>query len=720
MKKFLIVIAVLVALYLCYDVCRYQLGWYIDFNPNKQAESFIKTEGKDILIKDGENFVPFEIKGMNLGSAIPGEWTTDYAIDKETYLRWFGQIQEMGANTIRVYSLQSSVFYQAFYEYNINNENPLYLIQGVAVNDYIQNSYRDAFDEEFVDVFISDCRNMVDAIHGNKKFAIGKRAASGSGSYLKDVSKWTIGYILGIDWESTTVAYTNQKYEGDEAYTKYTGDYLYTTGEPSAFEAMLAYVGDKAIEYEAKKYKEQRLISFSNHPMTDPFDYPQSVMVNVRKHSKVDVEKIRCTDKVVSGQFASYHVYPYYPDFLKYMDDWSSLGIEKSDNNYRSYLTALNNYHSYPVVIAEFGIPAGRGISRIDGSGGRNMGNMSESEQGAAIASCYEDIKAAGCTGSCLFIWQDEWLRRTWNTMYAVDTSRSAYWSDFQTSGQYFGMLAMDTGNPKSISYVDGDVSEWKDNDILLKNNNISLSLKYDEKFIYLLVNKKDFDLESEIIYIPIDVTPKSGSNYCENFDIRFSNEADFLVIVNGKDESRVMVQKRYEALRSTYSDVVYSENAYDEEHIPDKATPEFVNIDMFYDVKYTIVPAILNVTYESMEKEPFVFETGNLRYGNANPESADFDSLADFCVSGDYIEIKLPWQLLNFADPSRMMIHDDYYDGNYGVEYIEIDGISIGVGLGDNRIPMEFAELEGWGNKPTYHERLKSSYYVMKELWNK
>ena len=104
--------------------------------------------------------------------------------------------------------------------------------------------------------------------------------------------------------------------------------------------------------------------------------------------------------------------------------------------------------------------------------------------------------------------------------------------------------------------------------------------------------------------------------------------------------------------------------------------------------------------------------------YGNANPESTEFNSLADFIANGDYIEIKLPWQIMNFADPSKMLVHDDYYDGNYGIEYISIDNMYAGIGTGDERIELGEINLSGWGNKVTYHERLKSSYYIMQNLW--
>ena len=113
-------------------------------------------------------------------------------------------------------------------------------------------------------------------------------------------------------------------------------------------------------------------------------------------------------------------------------------------------------------------------------------------------------------------------------------------------------------------------------------------------------------------------------------------------------------------------------------------------------------------------------YETGVLRHGNANPDSEDFDSLADFMFTEDGVEIRIPWQLLNFANPSEMMIHDDYYE-NYGVEYIHIDEMYVGMAAGnatEYRISMASLPLEGWGKSVTYHERLKESYYILQEYW--
>ena len=723
MKKFIIIAMVVVLLWFGIDTAFYRMAWYIDFRPDDPVTAFARIEGEEYLLDQGDGFEPFEIKGVNMGSGIPGKWATDFAADKETYLRWFGYIKAMGANTLRIYTVQNDTFYNAFYEYNKDNPDPLWLIHGVWVNDYIQNSHRDAYADDFINTFIDNCKTMIDVVHGKRKISLGRMASAGHGSYLKDISPWVIGYILGVEWEDVTVVYTDRKYEDDPVRNSFKGEYMYTSEEATPFEAMLARVGDQVIQYESKRYKSQRPIAFSNWPTTDPFEYPDDIKDFFMKCAEVDVEHILCTEKCLSGQFVSYHVYPYYPDYMSYVKDWSMFGITDlsefydSDgdfNTYRLYLKLLCDHHTMPVVISEFGVSTGRGMAQRDRNTGRNQGNMSENEQGEALVECYHDIKAAGCSGCCVFSWQDEWFKRTWNTMYAVNLKRTPYWSDYQTNEQYFGLLSFDPGDEKSVCYVDGDISEWVSEDLVSSDGETSLYMKYDEKFIYFMIKGKGVSLDSgEKIYLPIDTTPKSGSNYYKGDRIFFDRQADFIIELDGKDNSRVKVQERYEALRSTYSLNVYSYNTYLTKNIPDLLSPEFVNIDM---ILQTATPLI----YGDNNAPAEVFETGKLTYGNANPESPDFNSLADFIEGDGAIEIKLPWQLLNFSDPSRMTIHDDYYE-HYGVDYLTIKTMYVGLSLEnstDKRITLAPFELNKWGNKVTYHERLKKSYYVLKDEW--
>ncbi len=718
MKKFLIGVAVAVLLFWIADALYYRWDVPVYTSQNKTITTFTKTEGKTILVDAGEGMKPFEIKGVDLGLGIPGHFATEYAIDKETYLRWFELIQEMGANTIRIYTIQSTDFYDAFYEYNQDKETPLYLLHGVWVDDYAQNSHMDAYDDDFLGALLEDGCDIIDIIHGRCKRGLSDDLTNDIFTYDKDISKWVLGYLVGVEWEHTTVIFTNDMQQEE---CNYQGDYMYTAEGATPFEALLAQVGDAMIAYETDKYGEQRLMAFSNWPTTDPLSYEVDfLLANRDKYASVDAEHILATDAYLSGQFASYHVYSYFPDYLSLYDDWKKeswakdyLLADGTYNTYAAYLHILVDHHSMPVVISEFGIPTSRGRAQSDTSKLRSQGYISEKEQAAALKSCYEDIKETGCAGCAIFSWQDEWFKRTWNTMANVDLSTTAYWTDYQTNEQFFGILTFDPGEEKSICYVDGDVAEWTENDVICEEQGVSLSVKYDEKFVYLYIQKEDFDFETDKLYIPFDITSKSGSYYAKDLDVKFDRQADFLLVLDGKEHSRMLVQERYDAFHVVNGEAYYNVNPYID--IPDKDSPVFREIYL----ALRLGQQATDGETESIEHGE-VFETGKLTYGNANPDSADFNSLVDFTVNGVDIEIRLPWQLLNFGNPSEMKIHDDYYE-NYGIEFIKINEIYIGVGCDtdkSSRINMKAVKLKGWGNNPTYHERLKESYYVMQELW--
>lgn len=723
MKKFLIAALTLLFLALIADTAYYRWGFYIDFNKDAPIECFATTDEKEIVADTGKGLEPFEIKGVNLGAGIPGHFATEFAIDKETYLRWFQMIQDMGANSIRVYTILSPSFYEAVYEYNINNPNPLYLIHGVWVNDYVLNSHVDGFDKSFFKQMKKDCRTLVDVLHGKKKLNLSYDAAGGTGSYKRDVSQWVLGYIIGVEWEDVTVAYTDNS---EPERNVYSGTYMYTTEDASPFEAMLAEVGDSMIAYESKRYKQQRLVAFSNWVTTDPFEYPAIVESFFLKCAIVDVENIKTTDEFISGQFASYHVYPYYPDYYNFYTEWrqETPDIEKyvledgGYNTYGAYLENLNAHHTMPVIIAEFGIPSSRGAAQVDHNTGRSQGRMSEKEQGYALVECYDDIMNAGCAGSIVFSWQDEWFKRTWNTMANVDLTQTSFWSDYQTNEQFFGLLTFDPGKERSVCYVDGDMEEWTEEDLLLEDGGYKLYTKYDEKFIYLRINKENLNFDDGEIYLPIDITPKTGSFYAPKQDVRFDREADFLLVLNGEDESRLLVHSRYDVFYAVYAEDFDLPNPYISP--PGKNVPEFNEIYMSLQLQ-KVDPERYEVDEVAKDIGTTKFETGKLTYGNANPYSEGYNSLADFIVNGDDIEIRLPWQLLNFSNPSKMTVHDDYYE-HYGIENMKISGIYMGIGdeqSKDNRISMQELELSGWGRNPTSHERLKESYYILQQRWS-
>ena len=810
MKKFIIICCCLILLAAIGTYV--YLGYGIRIFPSQDGSSdlsapFVQQEKNIYKTSPDGAKEPFEIKGVDLGAGQPGNFATDYAITKDTYLRWFKQIQDMGANTIRVYIVLGTDFYEAFYEYNQDNPNPLYLIHGVWLNDYANNSHMSGFDAEYLSVFKEDVRTMIDVIHGARPIELGRLA--GTGSYTKDISKWVVGYILGVEWEPPTVCYTNLI---DDDKTSFKGEYLYTEEGTDPFLNMLAEVGDEAFRYETERYNSQHLVAFSNWPQTDPNEFPELIEVYFSKFTALDVDLVYATDKVASGMFASYHIYPYHPDFLRYIPEYANLVDTGGNvNTYYTYLKLLNEHHRLPVVISEFGVPSARGRASVDVNTYRSQGGLSEEEQAYAVIQCYKDIKDAGCAGCVVFSWQDEWFKRAWNTWENVDLLKAPYWSDYQTNEQNYGLLTFDPGNERSVCYVDGDDEEWTDGDIIGTFEGETLSMKYDEKFVYFMVRGDNIG-KDQALYIPIDTNQTVGSTQALGANIthdptadllasindeairsevrrilereaditpqrladavytalrvanqeltisedeeaepvyqlasrlishieevpgassafepalEFARAADFLLVIEGENKSRLLVQERYEAIRATSLSLLSGEDPFIDPPERDTAlfNPVYMQLNTLgiriadNDVVESVIDLDMNNLERENQKYMDVYETGKLTYGNANPASGSFNSLADFMFGNGFVEIKIPWQLLNFSNPSDMQIHDDYYE-NYGVDNIAIGSLWVGMGDGSQIIPMFEADLEGWGADVTYHERLKQSYYVMQDLW--
>lgn len=713
MKKFLFIVIPAVLLLFLLDWIYFYVGAVYLPHFGEVSYSF-KAEGPDFYLDEGNGYVEFDMKGVDLGVGKPGYFATDLAITKEEYLRWFRQIKELGANVIRIYTISGTDFYEAFYEYNHDNPDPLYLIHGVWTDDYLINSSYSALDEEFYEPFFRDCKKTVDVVHGRHKER-GEHSILPQ-HYKWDISPWVCGYILGVEWEGSLVTYTDECFPQQEQLD---GKYFYTENA-SNFEIFLATAGEKTAAYETRKYGTQRLIAFSNWPTTDPLTYPVTVTARYHKSAQVDVEHIYWTEDFGPGQFASYHIYPYYPDYYYYMPD-------HEENTYLQYLTAINEHHTMPVVISEFGVPSSRGMADQEVSGWRNQGGMSETQQGEALVSLYQDIKAAGSAGAIVFIWQDEWFKRTWNTLPTVDLRYIPYWSDYQTNEQCFGLLSFDPGEEQSVCYPDGDKSEWTEKDLVGEQDGFRLSMKYDVRYIYFLVEKEGLNILTDKIYIPIDTTPKSGTTRAENWGISMDRAADFVVEFDGLDDSRLWVQEYYNIIEALFADQIERQDFFSMV-FPEPDTNDFDRVLLLLQKNRYYVQAqnrgndrlvpfeeFMNERHRYILKE--YYETGKLTYGNGNPAAPDFNSLADFCGGDGFVELRLPWQLLNFADPVDMEIHDDYYE-HYGVEYLHIDRLYAGAGDGTETIEMKPFALKPLGKKPAYHERLKESYYILQALW--
>ena len=150
MKKVIYaIVGAVISLYLVYSLLYYS-GLYLPIGLQSDISRRFVCDGMNIMkVDDAGNETEFVIKGVNLDNFIPGHFPSEHAVDKETWLRWFSRMSDMGVNTVRTTTIYNDVFYNALYEYNSKSPDPIYLLQGIEVTEYSNNNSKDAYEYDF-------------------------------------------------------------------------------------------------------------------------------------------------------------------------------------------------------------------------------------------------------------------------------------------------------------------------------------------------------------------------------------------------------------------------------------------------------------------------------------------------------------------------------------------------------------------------------------------
>ena len=715
MKNIIFKIASMAVLFIAIIYFSVTLPFNWDFLPEKDNNVSFRTNEKTIQIEHDGKWQNFEIKGINIGTGYPGVFPNESGISKSTYYRWFEMIAEMNANTIRVYKIQSPEFYSALKKYNDKHKDKLYLIQGVDFSDYLMYSEKNILEYENHKELFKDTFDTVDALHGDSILFDVKRGDLSI--YYSDVSDYVLGYILGVEWDEVFVDYVCRKNPNVRGYN---GKYLYCRDDTSAFEVFLSEWGDSILDYEQEKYAEQKLLSFCNWPDTDPFINEFRVKnpnddVQKDVEALIDIDRIHTKENVKSGIFVSYNVYPYFPSFLQYSPYTKYIDETGKANPYRKYLMTLTEHHKYPVIISEFGIPASRSKAYDEMWNGFSHGGLTEKQQGEALVKMYNDIKKSGCAGSIAFTWQDEWYKTAWNEKLISNADRRAFWPNAQCPEQYFGVLAFEPQTEDKIVYPDTSTDDWSKKDIVSKNDTMSLSMKSDSKYLYLMVDSTDKRKNNNLINIALDISPEYGSH--DDSGKSFSRDIDFIITIDSKEKGHLYVHKDYDILRYSALGGYNSSSVNSIYNMSDNRNN--MNSFLSKNSDFIIVSRASGNIISFMEQTWIVNEVGVLNGGNSNPKSDNYNSNADFCVNEGKVEIRIPWQLLNFTDPSKHNIVANLKDNNFNIVDKKINNIYAAAYYDDETQIDDFGKLKlkSW-NKPKFHERKKESYYILQKAF--
>ena len=686
----------------------------------------------NLAVYDGSGWKAQFWDGVNLGATLPGHSPGELAPNKKDYLRWFGQMKEMNVDTVRVYTILDPEFYEAFREFNSGQEEPLWLVQGIwsPEEELIgeDEKGRDAYTPEIMETFEAEISDAVSVVHGDADLP--ERPGHASGRYGADVSEYMLGWMLGTEWYPYAVKRTDEANAGMEPYS---GEYFEAKDDASPFESWLAELLDHLAEREME-YGWQHPVSFTNWVTTDPLSHPNEPF---DKEDLVSVDPMHVAAKPSwkAGYFAQYHVYPYYPDFLRYEPDYQTYRAADGEiDPYAAYLNELRAHHEgIPLFVGEFGVPSSRGMAHR-GPIGRDQGYHTEKEQGKVNAEMMEAIRTEGYDGGLLFEWTDEWFKFTWNTLdLELPHERRDTWRNRLTNEENFGIIATEAGAEGDQIFLDGDDGDWEDREkgladrvagLFSENNssisqkqyeNFTLSTTHDEAYVYLLIKKRKGGWEFPEDEVNVGFgTLQDGSPEVESAPgLEFPDGGvQFVLKINGEGESRMLVNSAYDQHTWLYANKLNM--------IPEPlASQDSSSGDV---LPWTL--ALSKELFIPGTEETILFEAievGKMRRGVTDPESTKFDNLADWYAEEDVLEVRIPWMLLGFTDPSQHLVWNDLYEAE-ALEPVETDELRVYPAISSSEngtqeiVPLRYT-WDGWDD-PSYRERKKKSFDILKQQY--
>ncbi len=714
-------------------------------SPVRRPGSMFRAVRDRFEILDG-GWKPFFIKGVNIGLGLPGFFPGEFSVKTGTYRKWFGQIADLGANAVRVYTILPPGFYEALWQINVSGRR-LALFQEI----WTELPERGNFDESrFQEELRAGIRNAVDVIFGEA--VLPERLGHADGTYTYDVSPFLAAFIVGREWESWAVrAYNDLK---GRTISDYRGSFLAVqSGTP--FEVWVGRTCDYVQEYEHGRFGVTHPVTAVNWPTLDPLVHPSESTYeqearlqgtwpegevapfdeNSEDTESLDFAKISALRG--SGIFALYHAYPYYPDFMN--NDY-----QDRDNGYLAYLKELKRHHGeQPVLIAEFGVPASRESAHWQRQGW-HQGGHDEREQGRINEILMTSIHGAGMAGGILFSWFDEWFKKNWLFVpVELPAERKPLWFNVQDPEQNYGLMAAYPGYPDRTVSLAGRAEDWADATVLYRKAGDAMAyrfhdgfdasrrlarlcLQHDEGFLYvLLVAAGPIDFSNACYVIGLDTCGSEGGERQIPFNTGFMSPVGLthLIQLSGMENSRILAASSYD--RYLNQDI-------------GSIRPEVSDCG-----SWVMMLNKTNMRRISKDGRRFfparVATMSRLRFGSLDRKHSAYTSLADFFASGDRIELRIPWGLINVTDPSsRSVLWLDANGSTRTTPGIRVVAVSYkpdtaggaAATTGSSRYTDCFPEQadaagvgqyvwNGW-ETPIYHTYLKDSYYAAQKMFSR
>jgi hypothetical protein len=658
-----------------------------------------RVQGTAVAGATADGYVPLFWAGVNLGSTIPGRQPGEVAATRTEYDRWFEGIGDLGARVVRIYTILRPDFYDSLAAYNeAHADEPLFFIQGVWIPEEEFVATGNAYAPAVTDGFKAEIDDAVAVVHGDA--TLPERRGHAGGEFTSDVSPWLLAWSIGVEWDPQAVQSTDRINAGQAPYK---GRYTAATSEATPMESWIASMLDHtAAEDAARGWS--RPLTFTNWLTLDPLDHKAYEPLPDEDLVSVDATHIGATDAWPGGFFASYHAYPYYPDFLVNTPAYQKYE-RPSDGEidpYSGYLHALREHHGdQAVMVTELGIPSSLGVAH-NGPLDRDQGNHSEAEALAMNAQMLRDLKEEGYAGGILFEWVDEWFKFTWNTLdLELPGDRRQLWKNDLTNEKFFGLVSAEPGT-EPVVVLDGSDDEWEENgsQVIAESEGPVREVRAvkDERALYLrLLLDEPESWKDDPVTVGIDVRPGENGGLPGSDGVY--PEADVAVVVGPDDEAELLQAAWWEPTRVRYG-LGYGYIDVDPADM-EQGSGVWVRPLQILN-RPTTVPA----TGEKKTAE--LHDLGPFPFGSTDPRSKDFDDRTIVAADGKVIELRLPWALLGFSDPSSLTLFDEQSEGP--TKTLQADRLGIAVLSGGELLETAGYAWDPW-QSVTWHERRKQGF---------
>jgi hypothetical protein len=663
-----------------------------------------RVAGPAIQAATEDDFVSRFWAGVNLGSTVPGTQPGEVAATRADYDRWLEGMGDLGVRVVRIYTILRPAFYDALAAYNKEHE-PLFFIQGVWIPEEEFLATGNAYAPAVTDGFKDEIADAVDVVHGDADLP--ERPGHAGGRYTSDVSRWLLAFSIGIEWDPNAVQSTDELNLGQPPYQ---GRYVTASADASPMESWIASMLNYTAERDATRGW-SRPLTFTNWLTLDPLDHPYEPLPHEDLVS-VDATHIAATDQWPGGFFASYHAYPYYPDFMRLTPEYQSYERPRDGevDPYSGYLNALREHHGeQAVMVTEFGVPSSLGSAHL-GPLGRDQGGHSEQEALAMNADMLRNIAEEGYAGGIVFEWTDEWFKLTWNTVdLELPGDRRQLWRNDLTNEEHFGLVASEPGS-EPVVVLDGKDDEWEGNgsQVIAESDGEVREVRAvkDEQYLYLRLLLDDEESWREHpVTVGIDVRPGENGGL-PGHDGVFP-EADVAVVVGPGDAAELLQAAWWEPTRVRYG----LGNGYVQ---VDAAEMEHGSGAWVHPMQILNRPYAVPATGEKRPAE--VREIERVGLGSGDPESGDFDARTLVAAEGNVIEMRLPWALLGFSDPSSLKLYDEQPEGP--TKTLTADRVEITVvAEGGSPLTTSGYSWEPWQGV-SWHERRKAGFDELAETF--